>query len=425
MKKYEETRDSGINWLGEIPAHWKLKKLKYCVALNTNEGEIEDITTRIALENIESKTGKYLATETPAFEGIGNLFNSGDVLFSKLRPYLAKVLHAETSGIAVGEVLVLTPDQDEYESRFLFYRLLSQSLIDIVDSSTYGSKMPRASWGFIGELKLPVPPLPEQRAIAAYLDRKTAQLDTLLAQKETLLQKLHQKRQALINEAVTQGLDPAAPRKPSGVAWLGDVPAHWEVKKLRYAVDFFNTVRVPLSSEERGRMASRTYDYYGASGIIDKVEDYHFDGDYILLAEDGANLLSRSTALAFKATGKFWVNNHAHILRPKHGNLDYFVNLLESLDYSMYVTGSAQPKLTMGNLAEVILPVPPLGEQEIIQEHLQKISQKISKATTAIHTQIQTLKAFRQSLISEVVTGKVDVRPAVLAPEADLPLWQQ
>ena len=120
--------------------------------------------------------------------------------------------------------------------------------------------------------------------------------------------------------------------KPSGVEWIGEIPKHWTISKVKHEFESLDNLRIPLNSETRGNMKLKIYDYYGASGVIDKVENCIFDEPLILIGEDGANLYLRSTPLAFKATGKYWVNNHAHVLRPKHGNIDYLTNMLESLD---------------------------------------------------------------------------------------------
>jgi type I restriction enzyme S subunit len=172
-------------------------------------------------------------------------------------------------------------------------------------------------------------------------------------------------------------------------------------------MEFFNTVRVPLSAAERGVMTEKTYDYYGASGVIDKVEAYLFDGAYILIAEDGANLLTRSKPLAFLATGKFWVNNHAHILKPRWGGDDtFFVTLLESQDFSLFVTGAAQPKLTMENLGRFKLAVPRVTEQKEIATFIREKDGEFRPLFAQIERQIATLTAYRKSLIHECVTGQ-------------------
>jgi type I restriction enzyme S subunit len=156
--------------------------------------------------------------------------------------------------------------------------------------------------------------------------------------------------------------------KDSGVAWIGDVPEHWEVKRLKYVANNLNYKRIPLSSEQRSGI-EKIYDYYGASGVIDQVDDFLFDGDFILVGEDGANLITRSVPLAFKASGKFWVNNHAHILQPKNGNIEFFTYYLESIDYSIWISGSAQPKLTSENLMNIHVGFPPLPRADASNLH--------------------------------------------------------
>ena len=189
------------------------------------------------------------------------------------------------------------------------------------------------------------PPIIEQRVIAAFLDRETAKIDALVAKKERLIELLQEKRAALITRAVTKGLGPNVPMKDSGVDQLGEIPAHWEVKPLKSVFTNLDSERIPLSSEVRATM-TKEYPYYGASGVIDYVEDYLFDEPLILVAEDGANLYSRSTPLAFVAEGKYWVNNHAHILRPLDGRVHYWAHVLASIVFDPWISGSAQPKLT-------------------------------------------------------------------------------
>ncbi len=193
------------------------------------------------------------------------------------------------------------------------------------------------------------------------------------------------------------------------------MPQHWHLARFKDVMKFFNTVRVPLSSAERGLMTEKTYDYYGASGVIDKVEAYLFEGTYILIAEDGANLLTRSKPLAFLATGKFWVNNHAHILKPRvGGDNTFFVNLLESQDFSLFVTGAAQPKLTMDNLGRFKLAVPRVSEQKEIAAFIQEKDVEFRPLFTQIEQQIATLTTYRKSLIHECVTGQRRITEADL-----------
>ncbi|MDN4587166.1 hypothetical protein DBA29_01460 [Xenophilus aerolatus] len=173
----------------------------------------------MALEHIESWSGRFVPTEGE-FEGEGVAFLAGDVLFGKLRPYLAKVYVAEDSGEAVGDFHILRPSA-AVSPQFLQYQILNRAFIDVVDGSTFGSKMPRASWESLGNMPLVLPSFGEQTLIAAFLDHETAKIDALIAEQEKLIALLAEKRQATISHAVTRGLDPDAPTKDSGVAWLG------------------------------------------------------------------------------------------------------------------------------------------------------------------------------------------------------------
>ncbi|MGB7510134.1 MAG: restriction endonuclease subunit S [Pelodictyon phaeoclathratiforme] len=230
-EKYPAYKDSGVEWIGEIPEHWEVKRLKQTMSLVTKKSG--DETQNVALENIESWSGKYIPSDTE-FEGEGVTFQIGDILFGKLRPYLAKAYLAEFPGAAVGDFHVMRPTKKNLNGRYALYLILSHGVISLVDGSTFGAKMPRVSWDFMGNIRLPIPPLEEQQAIASFLDRKTAQIDELITKKEELLKKLDEKRTALITRAVTKGLDPSAPMKDSGVEWLGEIPKYWEVKKLKH-----------------------------------------------------------------------------------------------------------------------------------------------------------------------------------------------
>jgi len=200
---------SGIEWLGEIPEHWEVKKLKYSVRLNIHKEleSVENSEIKIALENIESKTGRILEFSTNPFEGIGTIFKPGDVLFGKLRPYLAKVIAPDFEGSCVNEILVLSPNQEIWHSVFLKYRMLSSDFIGIVDNSTYGAKMPRASWNFIGDLKISCPPKNEQIEITDTIEEEHKEINYIISTIEKEIALTQEYRTALIAEAVTGKVD--------------------------------------------------------------------------------------------------------------------------------------------------------------------------------------------------------------------------
>lgn len=199
-------KDSGVEWLGEVPEHWEIKRIKYVSPRINEKTEEETDLPYIGLENIESWTGKLIPNEENyEAEGQSNKFQKGDVLFNKLRPYLAKVLVATEIGRCTSELLVLRPKM--VTQYYLFYFLLSKDFVNTVDSSTYGAKMPRANWNFIGDLLSPLPPAHEQEAIATFLNIEAAKIDGLINKINNSIGKVNEYRAALISAAVTGKID--------------------------------------------------------------------------------------------------------------------------------------------------------------------------------------------------------------------------
>lgn len=337
----------------------------------------------------------------------------GDVLVTKDSETpddiaIAAMVAQELPGVLCGYHLALIrPRSRRASGTFLYWLHASKAFRAQYEAKAVGVTRWGLSQHAFRELLLPLPALLEQGRIAAYLDASCAAIDAAVAAKRRQLETLDALRKTTITHAVTLGLNPSVSLRCTDILWIPETPKHWRVVRLKDVMEFFNTVRVPLSAAERGLMTEKTYDYYGASGIIDKVENYLFDGTYILIAEDGANLLTRSRPLAFLATGKFWVNNHAHILKPRWcGDHTFFVNLLESQDFSLFVTGAAQPKLTMENLGRFKLAIPPVEEQKEIAVFIREKDAEFRALSAQIERQVKTLTAYRKSLIHECVTGQ-------------------
>lgn len=420
-KPYGAYRESGVEGVNALPAHWEVKPLKRVVAINPEdladatdpdyELEYLDIGNVSLVEGI---TGSELYRFEDAPSRARRRVRHGDTIISTVRPYLkavARISDPPSNLIVSTGFAVLRPD-GELDSGFLYRLVQSEAFVGRVVAHSTGVSYPAIAPTQMGRFDVWLPPLLEQRAIAAFLDRKTRQIDELIEKKRRLIDLLQEKRTALISHAVTKGLNPDAPMKPSGIDWLGDVPEHWNIERLKALFTNLNHRRVPISAEIRGGM-SKAYPYYGASGIIDYVEDYIFDEPLLLVAEDGANLLSRSTPLAFVASGQYWVNNHAHILRPRVGPLSFWESLLQLAPLEPLVTGSAQPKLTKENLGTLPLPVPPLDEQQQIGQAIDSIRKRYDGVIGAVGQGLEQVKEYRQSLISDAVTGKIDVREEV------------
>ncbi len=183
---------------------------------------------------------------------------------------------------------------------------------------------------------------------------------------------------------------------------LGIIPEDWELKRLGEVCIFLDAQRIPIKDADRGKMRGK-YPYYGASGIIDYVNDYLFDDDLILLGEDGANIINRSTPLAFLVSGKIWVNNHAHVLKPKDKYNRYFIcNYLETLSYDKYNTGTAQPKLNREICENIPILLPKKIEQNKIAEILQLWDTAIAKQTQLV----EKLTLRKRGLMQQLLTGK-------------------
>ena len=415
-------------------APFPAKRLKYVVSLRRSRVDgREDDRPYIGLENIESWTGKRLVDSVALNEkpsptaiertSLANTFEPGDVLFGKLRPYLAKVWVAEFSGRSTTELLVMRPV--EAESRFLRYVCLWREFIDAVDASTFGSKMPRADWDFIGNMPIPVPDWPKQRTIADYLDRETARLDALVAAKERVLGLLAEKRRALITRAVTRGLDPNVSLRDSGIPWLGEIPAHWEIKKLKHispcitvgvvvnptsyvapeGVPFLygsditeegiNTVsarRVPLdvSHNDLTKTCLKTSDIVtvrvGAPGVTAVVPP----------ELDGANCASIMLTRGAPSFDSSWL---AYVMNSSVGR--HQVALVQY--------GAAQEQFNIGHAITFSFAVPPLTEQRDIVSHLHSTIGSVNALRTTTTQSIELLKERRAALIAAAVTGQLEV----------------
>ena len=286
-----------------------------------------------------------------------------------------------------------------------FFKIQSSAL----NSLGKGTTFLELSSSELGNFIVPYPPLEEQQRIADYLDAKCAHIDQCLELTRQSMEKLRAYKLSCITEAVTKGLDPDVPLKDSGVPWIGQIPVGWTLSSVRWEFENLDGRRKPISAENR-TCSDAAYDYYGASGIIDKIDDFIFDETLILIGEDGANLALRNLPLVYIAKGKYWVNNHAHILKPYNtNNLYYMAYQLECVDLTNYITGSTQPKLTQSNLSKISVVCPPLPEQERIAAYLDKKCARIDALLEEKQALLDKLAEYKKSLIFECVTGKREV----------------
>lgn len=197
--------------------------------------------------------------------------------------------------------------------------------------------------------------------------------------------------------------------KDSGIPCIGEVAEEFRVLRLKNVAEILDQFRKPITADQRNQDADVLYDYYGASGVIDKIDGYTIDDHVMLIGEDGANLRMRNLPLMYEVNGKAWINNHAHILKPKENILfQYLFLTLEGLDINPYITGSAQPKLNQENLKNIWLPVPPINVQQAIVDSLDREYEKVDMLIANVQAQIEKLKVYKQSVITEIVTKGLD-----------------
>jgi type I restriction enzyme S subunit len=426
---YSKYKPSPMAWLDQLPTHWNAASLRWMSKryaggtpdkgneaywedgdipwINSgavNDGYITQPSELITREGFANSSAKWIPKDALVMALAGQ---------GKTKGMVAQLGIPTTCNQSMA---ALIPDH-RFAPRYLYYWLTAN--YQNIRNLAGGEARDGLNLEMLGSIPCPVPPVDEQQTIARFLDAKTAQIDALVAQKRQLIDKLKEKRQALIARTVTRGLPPEAAKaaglepnpemKDSGVEWLGQTPKDWTAKAVRYIFRNCDSRRIPLSSEERADL-EKLYPYYGASGVIDMVDDYLFDEPLVLVAEDGANLLSRSTPLAFLASGKYWVNNHAHILKPLAGDIRYWVATLETFDFSPLITGAAQPKLTADRLGGIQLPVPPANEQTAIADYLASKTGELDALVGQAVEVVDRLTEYRQALITSAVTGKIDVR---------------
>ena len=412
LRRYSKYKYSGIDWLGNIPEHWKLIRGNYVFQIvdeRSKKGE-EELLSVSEIHGVKPRSSTTVNMfKAEDYSGY-KLCYPGDLVINSLWAWSRGLGISDYFGIVSTAYSVFRPDYNRYNKQFLNYLLRNERYVAKYNMESKGiwkSRLQISDWSFL-RIPILIPPKPEQTRIANFLDRKCEQIDKAIAQKERLIELLKERRQIIIQNAVTRGLDPNVKLKDSGVEWIGKIPEHWEVVKLKRLFTFFNNRRIPLSVDEREKRQGK-YPYYGASGIIDYIDDYIFDENLIIIAEDGANLLYKSTPLAFVAKGKYWVNNHAHILKPNFSGFIFWSELLCSIDYATKISGAAQPKLSKERLANIFLPLPSKEELIKLSDYFADVDNKFKQAITYQQNQIEKLKEYKSVLIDSAVTGKIKV----------------
>lgn len=408
-----------------LPEGWDAVRLKYLVTLNSTRAGDTASLPYVGLENIESRTGRLLDVEESVGEGpaAAGHYQGGDVLFSKLRPYLAKAFVAESEGIATTELLVMRPRGD-ITAEYLLYVLMSPDFIGTVDASTYGSKMPRADWDFIGGVSIPVPPVSQQLTISSYLDRQTARLDALAESYRQLTERLDEKRRALIAHAVTKGLDSGVPVRDSGVEWLSEIPAHWPLVRLRYLArigngstpkkdrkDYWRDGDIPWlnSSVVNRNVVTEPSDHVTETAVTECHLPWVPAGSVLVAITGQGKTRGMSAVLSRGAT----INQHLAYLTPEQEKVsaEYLwlslTGLYEALRYVSDSQGGTRGAITLDQLGGFSIPVPPSEEQAKIVAYVEQQSTALDSLADEAERALELLSEQRDALISEAITGKI------------------
>lgn len=418
---YPTYKDSGVEWLGFVPEHWGVSPLKWLVEQITDKATISDF--QVGLENIEGWTGHFIQTDSE-FAGEGIQFRQGDILFGKLRPYLAKVWLAGKPGQAVGDFFVLRPCAIDGE--FLHKYILTSAVIDNLNASTIGAKMPRVGWEDMSALEVTLPPYKEQVQIARFLNHEVTRIGALIEEQQRLIELLKEMRQAVISQAVTKGLDPTVPMKDSGVEWLGEVPAHWAVRKLKNLVSVRggSTPSKEVESYWEGDIpwvSPKDMKSERISNSIDHVSDSAIDDGSLNMVKSGAILivvrgmiLIHSVPVAITDVD-VTINQDMKAMTPCEDlSSDYLSLLLQGVRDAVfqYIDSSAHGtrKLEWERFELMDLPIPSRAEQIRIVNSIEMQRRAIDDLTEQATSAIALMKEHRSALISAAVIGKIDVR---------------
>ena len=360
---------------------------------------------------------------------------NGDVLFAMIGTVGNPLVVNADRTFSIKNVGLFKKNHLFLESRYLKYWLESPSLIKWLTPRLKGSNQK-----FAPSLPVPLAPLSDQKRIVAEIEKQFTRLEAGVAGLRRVQANLKRYRAAVLKTACEGKLVPTEadlarregrtyetgaqlldrilierrqkwngkgkykePAKPD--LTKPSLPDGWVCASVEQITDNFDGRRVPLKSTERDKR-SGPYPYYGASGIIDDIDDYLFNGEYLLIAEDGANLLSRSTPIAFKASGKFWVNNHAHIVQTAGGIPLAFLGIfLNGQDLKFFITGSAQPKLTQAALNRIFVPLPPYSEQLRIVAEVERRLSVVEELEVVVNTSLQRATGLRQSILQRAFEG--------------------
>jgi type I restriction enzyme S subunit len=400
-KRYERYKDSGVEWIGEIPEHWGVIKLKYVTKLAYGDS--------LPTENREEE-GEVDVFGSNGKVGTHNVANTlSPVIIVGRKGSYGKVTYSDKKCFAIDTTYYIDNRCTKSNIKWLYYSLMVLEL----DKNSQDTGVPGLSREYAYNKYVPVPTVNEQVAIANFLDQKTAEIDGLIADKEKFIELLQEKRQAIITEAVTKGLNPNVRMKDSGIEWIGEIPEHWEVKKLKYVSNI--TMGQSPKSEEC------SYDEIGVPFLQGNAEFTNVHPIPKLYCNT-ANKFSKvnDILLSVRApVGAMNISDRVYgigrglcAITAKKIQVKYlWYSLTVSLEELFIKSkGSTFEAITVTDVQNLLIILPPKNEQDAIVNFLDQKTAEIDSLVTETKNQIEKLKEYRQSLISEAVTGKIDVR---------------
>ena len=417
MKRYPEYKDTGIEWIGEIPKHWEIKKLKYIAKILPS-----NVDKHIYPDEIQVRLCNY----TDVYY---NDYITGDTVLKKGS---CKESEFEKFVLRKGDVIITkdseTPDdigvptyvKDDLESvvcgyhltmirplacrgEFIFRCIQSDRTRRYFEVNSNGITRYGLGKASIENLLLPIPPETEQCQIATFLKQKTEQIDKLIRIKERQIELLQEQRTALISQTVTKGLAPDVEMKPSGVEWIGEIPIHWNLSMLKYAARLVYGDTLISENREKGVVP-----VYGSNGVIDTHSSANTLSPAIIVGRKGSlGKIQYSDVPCFVIDTAYYIDS-----RTSHANLRWLYYVLHAIKLERF-RNSVLPGLNRDAAEGQHVPLITVKEQTQIANFLDQKTEQIDKLISAEHRKIQLLKEYRQSLISEAVTGKIDVRNEV------------
>lgn len=417
FSRYPAYKDSGFEWLGSIPAHWEVRRLKTLASIQLSNIDKKSVPGEEPVRlcnyvdvyyNERIRAGLEFMTATATKEQIKRFsLRAGDVLITKDSESwtdiaVSAVVVEDLPNVLCGYHLALIRPRREYTGEFLAHAFAAVGPRDQFQIGANGITRFGLSGDAIATGVFAIPPANEQRAIAIFLDRETARIDSLVANKGRLIELLQEKRTAVITHATTKGLKPEIPMKDSGVEWLGKIPTHWEVKALK---------RVAALSAGTGITSERIqedgkFPVFGGNGVRGFTDSFTHEGDFPLVGRQGA-----LCGCVNFATGKFWASEHAVVASPRANvNPRWLSHVLTSMSLNSYSESAAQPGLSIDSISVIPVGVPPHSEQRAIVDSLESETAQIDALIGKIQEAAGHLRELRTALVSAAVTGKMDVR---------------